>query len=104
MEKVLNLFGLTTQKQAQIKTELAVKEAVENALGEKPYKKVLDFVRVCRKYSFKVVAVGVDDEKAMGLSRQLAEKEFNADMSEQREFSFKFIPNVKPTNDIDLLK
>ena len=51
-----------------------------------------------------MVAVGVDDEKAMGLSRQLAEREFNADMSEQREFSFKFIPNVKPTNDIDLLK
>ena len=104
MEKLLNLLGLTTLKHAQSKTDLAVKEAVENALGEKPYKKVLDFARVCRKYSFKVVAVGVDDAKAMGLSRQLAEREFNADMAEQNEFTSNFIPNVKPTNNIDLLK
>ena len=104
MEKLLNLFGLTTLKQAKNKTDIAVKEAVESTLGEKSYKRVLDFVRVCRKYSFKVVTVGVDDAEAIELSRQLAEREFNADMSEQNEFTSNFIPNLKPTNDFDLLK
>ena len=45
MKKILNLFGLTTIKSAK----QASKDAVENALSEKPYQKVLDFTHICRK-------------------------------------------------------
>jgi len=104
MEKLFNLFGLTTLKQAEMNTETAVKKAVENALNEKPYDRVLNFVRVCRKYNFKVVAVGVEESRAMANARFLAEKEFNADLSEQNDFERLFIPNIKASIDLDLLK
>lgn len=104
MEKLLNFFGLTTLKQAQIKTDKAVNQAVETILGEKPYKRVLDFVRHCRKYRFKVVAVDIDSEEALKLSRDFAEKAYYANTSEQNEFASQFMPHVKPVNDMNLLK
>jgi len=36
MEKLFNLFGLTTLKQAEMNTETAVKNAVVTAQNEKP--------------------------------------------------------------------
>ena len=104
MEKLLNIFGLTTLKQADQNAKAMTKKAVESALNEKPYDRVLKFVRVCRKYNFKVVTVGVDEQTAMKNSRNMAEIEFNADVSEQSEFERLFIPQVKASNDLDLLK
>lgn len=104
MEKILNLFGLTTVKRAKEDSKQASKVAVENALGEKPYQKLLDFTRVCRKYKFKVVAVGMDEAESMASSRYLAEREFDLNMNEQNQFTNKFIPNLKQSNDLDLLK
>ena len=104
MEKILNLLGLTTVRKAKEDSKQASKVAVENALGEKPYQKLLDFTRVCRKYKFKVVAVGMDESEAMASSRFLAEREFDLNMNEQNQFANQFIPNLKQSCDLDLLK
>jgi hypothetical protein len=104
MEKLLNIFGLTTIKKAKKDSKEASKVAVENSLGEKPYQKILDFSRVCRKYKFKVVAVGMDEAESMASSRFLAENEYDLDMKGQNQFTSQFIPNLKQSQDLDLLK
>tara|TARA_R110002050_G_scaffold161518_3_gene291184 strand:- start:635 stop:952 length:318 start_codon:yes stop_codon:yes gene_type:complete len=105
MEKLLNMFGLTTLKSAELRAQQLTTQAVENALGEKPYHKLVMFTRYCRKYKFKVVAVGMGEAEAMAQSRHMLEHEFNvSDMSEQNKFTGLFIPNVKQSNDLDLLE
>lgn len=103
MEKILNMFGLTTIKNADIKAKLQAKEAVEQATKEKSYQKLLNFTRFCRKYKFRVVAVDMDDAEAMAHSRLLAQREYDLDMSEQNEFTNQFIPNLKQSENLELL-
>lgn len=105
MEKLLNFFGLTTLKAAELNAQQVANQAVEKALGEKPYQKILMFARTCRKYKFKVVAVDMDETETMASSRHFAEREFNViDMREQNKFTDLFIPNLKHSNELDLLK
>ena len=45
------------------------------------------------------------EAEAMAQSRHMLEHEFNvSDMSEQNKFTGLFIPNVKQSNDLDLLE
>lgn len=95
MYRILNRFGLTTIRNAELQSHNAVKVAVESALSDKPYNTVSHFARVCSKYSFKVVAVGSSEAEMVDNAKQLAAREFGSDSEEQHIFAEKFLPHTK---------
>lgn len=93
--RILKRFGLTTIQNAELQSQNAVKVAVESALNEKPYSTVSHFARACRKYGFKVVAVGTSEAEMVDNAKQMAAREFGSDCEEQHAFADRFLPHTK---------
>jgi len=103
VNKLLNMLGLITKKQAEEMANLKALQAVKDAKESYPTSEILDFVRRSRKYGFKTIYALSDNnqvENAIKLAESYATKNCGVDSN---MFVKAYMPNIKAYKDAGLL-